>query len=320
MKQWLIDNSGDDIPAMPKYKITRLNFHEVQIPAGKRGMAADVSLSVANDYPIGLQIPPLGFDILVPNCAADQPYILLADATTETVVVKPLSNVKVNVGGIIREIPDTLTTTCPGSDSSPLDILLGDYIHGNDTTVFIRGSNAPENNTPKWIADFIASVTVPVPFPGHSFDNLVRNFSLTDVHFGLPDPFAQPGTPESNPMISGNIEVLAGLPKEMNFGVNISRVRATADVYYKGDKLGYLNLKKWQSAKSKTMDVEGNSTIKIESRIKDAPLYITDDDVFDDVIGDLIFGGKSVLLTIDALVDVAVVTVLGEFIVRDIPG
>ena len=305
---------------MPKYNITRLNFHEVQIPAGNRGMAADVSLSVANDYPIGLQLPPLGFDILVPNCAADQPYILLADATTGTVVVEPHSEVKINVGGIIREIPDTLTTACPGSDSSPLDILLGDYIHGNDTTVFVRGSNAPENSTPKWIADFISSVTIPVPFPGHSFNNLVRNFSLTDVHFGLPDRFAQPGSPESNPMISGNIGVLAGLPKEMNFGVNVSRVRATADVYYKGDKLGYLSVKEWQPAKSKRMDVDGNISIKIESRIKDAPLYITDDDVFDNVIGDLIFGGKSVLLTIDALVDLAVGTVLGEFIVRDIPG
>jgi len=305
---------------MPQYNITRLNFREVQIPSAGRGMAADVSLSVTNDYPISLEIPALGFDILVPNCASDEPYILLADAITDSVVVHPYSDVKVDVGGIVRQLPDTLTTTCPNSDSSPLDLLLGDYIHGHDTTIFVRGSNAPAGDTPEWITKIMSSVTVPVPFSGHTFDNLVQNFSLTDVHFGLPDPYAEPGTPESNPSISGNIEVLAGLPKEMNFGINVSRVRADADVFYKGKKLGVLELKKWQAANSTKTTEDGIPSIKIVSQIRDAPLNITDEDVFDDVVQALFFGGRPVSLKVKALVDVEVGTVLGEFIIRDVPG
>jgi hypothetical protein len=305
---------------MPQYNITRLNFREVQIPSAGRGMAADVSLSVTNDYPISLEIPALGFDILVPNCASDEPYILLADAITDSVVVHPYSNVKVDVGGIVRQLPDTFTTTCPNSDSSPLDLLLGGYIHGQDTTVFVRGSNAPAGDTPEWITKIMSSVTVPVPCPGHTFDNLVQNFSLTDVHFGLPDPFAEPGTPESNPSISGNIEVLAGLPKEMNFGINVSRVRADADVFYKGKKLGVLELKKWQAANSTKTTEDGITSIKIVSQIRDAPLNITDEDVFDDVVQALFFGERSIILKVKALVDVEVGTVLGEFIIRDVPG
>jgi hypothetical protein len=305
---------------MPQYNITRLNFREVQIPSAGRGMAADVSLSVTNDYPISLEIPALGFDILVPNCASDEPYILLADAITDSVVVHPYSDVKVDVGGIVRQLPDTLTTTCPNSDSSPLDLLLGGYIHGQDTTVFVRGSNAPAGDTPEWITKIMSSVTVPVPCPGHTFDNLVQNFSLTDVHFGLPDPFAEPGTPESNPSISGNIEVLAGLPKEMNFGINVSRVRADADVFYKGKKLGVLELKKWQAANSTKTTEDGITSIKIVSQIRDAPLNITDEDVFDDVVQALFFGERSIILKVKALVDVEVGTVLGEFIIRDVPG
>jgi len=305
---------------MPQYNITRLNFREVQIPSAGRGMAADVSLSVTNDYPISLEIPALGFDILVPNCVSDEPYILLADAITDSVVLHPYSDVKVDVGGVIRQLPDTLTTTCPNSDSSPLDLLLGDYIHGQDTTLFVRGSNAPAGDTPEWITKIMSSVTVPVPFPSHTFDNLVQNFSLTDVHFGLPDPLAEPGTPESNPSISGNIEVLAALPKEMNFGINVSRVRANADVFYKGKKLGVLELKKWQAANSTETTEDGIPSIKIMSQIKDAPLNITDEDVFDDVVQALFFGGRSVMLKVKALVDVEVGTVLGEFIIRDVPG
>jgi hypothetical protein len=285
-------------------------------------MAADISVSAVNSYPIGLTIPPLGFDILVPNCAPSDPYILLADATTGTVEIKPKSDVVLDVGGIVRHLPKDFTTSCPRSHSSPLDLLLSGYIHGQDTTIFVRGSDAPVGNSPDWISKLTSSITVPVPFPGHGFDNSIKNFSISDVHFSLPDPFADPGTPESNPQVSGNIEVLAGLPKEMNFGLNVSRVRANADVFYKGDKLGILDLKKWQAANSTKIEPtsEHDAAIMIESRIDNAPLVITDDDVFSDVIQAMLFEGKGVLLKIAANVDVEVKTVLGQFVIKDIPA
>lgn len=285
-------------------------------------MAADVSLSVFNNYPIALSIPPLGFDILVPKCVADDPYIVLADATTDLVEIAPHSEVNVNVGGIVRELPKDLTRSCPHSTSSPFDILLGNYIKGNDNTIYVRGSNSPVPGQPEWIPQLLSSVTVPIPFHGHTFDNLIRNFSLTDVHFGLPDPFAEPDTPESNPQISANVKLVAGLPKEMNFGINVTRVRANADVFYEGKKLGVLNLRKWQNANSTRIEATKNrdAAMKIESRIEQAPLEVSDDEVFSDVVQALIFGGKSITLKIDASVDVEVKTVLGQFVIKDVPA
>jgi hypothetical protein len=322
MDFWLILHSGNDLPAIPQYNITRLNFHEVPVSTtGRRGMAADVSLSLVNSYPIKLTIPPLGFDILVPNCGVDDPYIRLADATTDIINIEPYSDVTVDVGGIVRELPETLVQTCPHSKSSPLDLLLGDYLHGNDTTIFVRGSNSPNGDTPGWITKIISSVTVPVPFPGHTFDNLIKNFSLTDTHFSLPDPLADPGSEEENPQISGNIVVTAALPKEMNFGINVTRVRANADVFYKKEKLGVLNLHKWQVAESERIepkDGEG-AAIKIQSRINNAPLNITDRDVFYDVISAL-FLGDGVMLKIEAVVDIEVSTVLGKLVIKGIPA
>jgi hypothetical protein len=285
-------------------------------------MAADVTLSVVNSYPIKLTIPPLSFDIMVPNCASDEPYILLADANTDVIHVEPHSDVQVDVGGVVRELPKIMTQHCPNSHSSPLDLLLGDYIHGADTTIFVKGADGPSAETPEWITKIISSVTVPVPFPGHSFNNLVRNFSLADVHFALPDPFAEPGTPESKPQISGDIIVLAALPKEMNFGINVSRVRANADVFYKGKKLGVLDLKKWQKASSEKIEAtkDTEASIKIQSQIKDAPLDITDQDVLSDVVSALLFGDEDLILKVEALVDVEVSTVLGVLVIKDVPG
>lgn len=315
---WLTYYAGNEIPDIPEYNITRLNIHEVPVSTnGRRGMGADVSLSVVNSYPISLEIPPLGFDILVGNCD-NEPYIRLADAMTGVIQVKPHSDVGVSVGGIVRELPESLRQICPGTKSSPLDLLLGEYIHGNETTIYVRGSSDPSPETPEWIATLMASVTIPVPFPGHSFDKVIKNFSLTDTKFKFPGIFS--GSDE-DPTISGNIVVIAGLPKEMNFDVDVREVRAKSDVFYKGKKLGVLNLEKYQPAQSERLEPVdgGDADLKIQSQIKEVPLKITDEVVFQQILAQYLVGGP-IELRIVALVDVKIFTVLGEVVVKALPA
>jgi hypothetical protein len=318
----LTPGTGKDVPAIPEFDITKLMFHEVELGQGDKAMAADASISLYNDYPVKFTVPPLGFDILVPNCSPEQPNLLLANATTAEIHVAPKVNVNVDVGGIIRQLPEYLTTACPNSDSSPLDQLLSQYIHGDDATIYVRGSHAQPPDTPDWISDFISSVVVPVPFPGHSFDNLMRNFSLADVHFSLPDPSAEPGTPEAQPKVSAIIKALVGLPKEMNFPLDVNRVRANSDVYYHKKKLGELDLHKWQNANTTRLEGKEDElpALLVEAIVEDAPLEITDEDVFTEVVQALLWGSKGITLGVRAEVDVQTVTALGEFVVRRIPA
>lgn len=313
---------GKEIPAMPKYNISKLNFHEVKIPGAGKGMVADVSLTIRNDYPLTFTVPPLGFDILVPGCSPEQPYIMLADATTDEILVDAKEDVHVEVGGFIKKLPETLLATCPMSEKSPLDTLLGDYVRGDETTVFVRGSNAPSGDTPDWMTELIKGVTMPVPFPGKTFEGLIRNFSLADVHFSLPNPFAGSDSPEASPRISAIVKALVGLPKEMNFPIEVPRVRADADVFYHDKKLGHLDLNKWQKANSTRIEAHGDTEagLAVDSVVKNAPLNITDDDVFSGLVQDLVFGGKKVVLGVKADVDVETETALGKFVVRDIPA
>jgi len=297
-----------------------MNFTEVSLPGHQKGMAADVSLGLTNSYPIQFMVPSLAFDILVPSCAHTDPYILLADATSEVIHIEPQAEVQVNASGVIREIPDMLTKACPGSHFSPLDLLLKKYLHGNETTVYVRGANSL--GAPRWVSDLLASVTVPVPFPSHALGNLIKNFTLANVHFSLPDPTAEPGTPEAQPKLSAVVKVLVGLPKEMNVPVNVSGVRAEAEVYYHGSKLGRLDLKKWQKANSTRINARGKKSpeLRIEAKVEEAPLHITDDDVFTEVVQALVFGGKGVLLDIKADVDVQVGASFGKFAIKGIPA
>lgn len=287
----------------------------------KRGMRADATLVVNNHYPISLSVPPLQFDILVQNCDVVDPYIMLAEASTDLVNVQPESDIEVKAGGVIRELPSSLTKPCPSTTLSPLDVLVGEYMHGKDATLYVKGSKNPSPETPTWISDLISAITVPVPFPGRSFDGLIKNFTFADVHFGLPDPFADPRSPESNPQISGTIIVMAKLPKEVNFGINVSNVRPTANIFYKDKKLGVMDLKEWQKAQSERIDATEDEValLKIQSKIKDAPINITDQGVFQDVAQKILFG-EGVTLEVRALVDVKAETVLGSLVVRELPG
>lgn len=285
-------------------------------------MAADVSLKVKNRYPISFTVPPLSFDILVPNCAPDLPQVNLANATTQAIDIESRQDVKVDVAGIIRELPESLTTACSNTEKSPLDLLLGGYIGGNETTIYVRGSDSPSPETPEWMAGLLKGVVVPVPFLGPTFDSLIRDFSLANVHFNLPNIFADPGSPESRPRLSAVVRALVNLPREMNFPLGVDKVRADAIIYYRKKKLGTLDLKKWQSANSTRIeaDEEKPAGLAVDSIVKNAPLNITDDDVFAEVMEALLFGTEKVALGVKAQVDVETESALGRFVVRDIPA
>lgn len=308
---------------MPEYKIERLNFHDVPVDdSGRKAVAADVSISVRNSYPIALTVPPLGFEVLVPNCDPSEPSIVVAEAITDLIEIHAEKDVVANAKGVVREIPDSLIRSCPNSQASPLDKFMKQYLHGNEAKVFVRGRDTKDLDTPDWIGEILKSITIPVEFPGRSFDNFIRNFSLSDVNFQLPDPFADPNDPASEPRVSGSVEVLAALPKEFNLDLGVDSLRANADLFFEKRKLGELNLHRWQKANSTRLEGVGQDEdlLNITSKIVDAPVNITDGDVFSDVMQKLLFGDDDIILDVDAAVDVKVSTVLGILNVKKVPA
>ncbi|EGY19940.1 hypothetical protein VD0002_g5126 [Verticillium dahliae] len=314
---------GGEIPSMPEYNITRVSFHDVETPGDGRGaVGADISVTAHNDFPVSMEVPELGFQVLVPSCNGTDDRIVIADVITRHLTVKPRADIVVDAQGLIQELPTEFTSPCPGSDSSPMDDFITKYLNGDPPTVYVRGQKLPESKTPAWIGDILSKIVVPVPFPSQGMGEVIRSFSLTDVNFKLPSPMADPDDPDGSPKVSGTILVLAALPEEMNFGINVTNLRATADVLYKGDKMGVLNLDRWNHANSTRVkdEDEHDPLLKIQSRVEEVPLNITDGDVFSDVMAKLFFGGEDVVLDVYAKVDVQIKTALGKVILRDVPA
>jgi hypothetical protein len=65
---------------------------------------------------------------------------------------------------------------------------------------------------------------------------------------------------------------------------------------------------------------DGSSALLVEFPIKDAPLHVTDNDLLAEVVQEILFGSKGVVLHVAATVDAKVSTGLGRFAVHGIPG
>ncbi|KAE8150086.1 hypothetical protein BDV25DRAFT_155026 [Aspergillus avenaceus] len=310
-----------DFPALPKVKVTKFNVHDADTPGQDGAMAVDAAIASHLNSPFSLQIPPLGFEVLVPNCSPGDPYISVAEVTTKKFPIHPRELTVVNVAGIIRGLSDELTKTCPGKQNSPLDFLVKSYIKGLQTTVYVRGADVPSLGTPEWMVDILKSVTVPLAFTGNALDDLIKNFTMSNVHFDLPNPLAEPDSPEAQPRVSALVNVLIGLPKQLNLQLDVPHVRANADIYYQKRKLGFLKLQKWQPANSTLLDgVDGSPALSVNFTMKHAPLQVTDEDVMTEILQALIFEGRQVRLTVASNVDAEVSTGLGTFAVRGIPA
>ncbi|KAL7923011.1 hypothetical protein ACQKWADRAFT_290963 [Trichoderma austrokoningii] len=310
-----------EIPSLPEYSIGRLNIHDVPVSGGgQMAVGANASIVAYNDYPIGLTVPKLAFDILVPNCDPSESPIMIATATTQPIDVEPHANVTVDATGVINDLSEELTQACPLTKMSPLDNFFKHYMNGEDAQVYVRGQNSDESDVPEWIRSFLSSITVPISFPGSSFDDAIRNLSLTDVDFKLPSPFADPNDPDSKARVSGTIQVLAVLPSELNVDISVNSLRASGNIFYEGKKFGELNVQQWQKANSTKMNEGGQAELEITSRITNVPLDITDSDVFSDVMGQLLLGDEDLLLDVESLVDIKVSTVLGDLVLRDVPA
>ncbi|KAF3214304.1 hypothetical protein TWF191_009818 [Orbilia oligospora] len=309
-----------DIPSLPALALSRLNLAEVHLP-NQVALGANVTVEVENRYPINFSIPPLGFSVLLRSC--EQDFIEIAIAKTSTVNIQPLKPLVIDVTGIIRSIPFALIEVCPGTGTSPLDDLLERYVHGLAATAYIRGlpSDEQEPGLPAWLEELLGSVTLPVPVPaGDALKDILKSFSLNDVKFQLPDPDADPDSPEASPRLSATVQAIIALPQEMNAPLDVSKVIANADVFYQGRKLGEFHVPKW--APATTIQREETHDLEVNARVENVPLKITDTDVFSEVVQKIIFGGSSgAKLQADGTADVKVgIASLGAFVIRGIPA
>jgi hypothetical protein len=272
-----------------------------------------------NPYNMQLSVPSLGFTVSLAGC---EPGTLLktAIATTPIIPIAPGKDIQMEVMAMVQSLPAELTNVCHHSRLSPMDQFLGTYLHGEETVIYVSGSGAHlGDDAPEWLVEFLETVTVPIPFPGHALDNVIDSFDLTDVNIDLPLPFAEPDSPEALPRLSATVAATIAIPDGLNVSVDISRLRAMANVSYHEDMFGVLDLHKWIPAETDVIKRENHRLLRVQGKVKDAPVDVKDYDVFEDLAQQILFGTGKTELEIKGDSDIDLSTGLGSFIIRQIP-
>jgi len=303
-----------DLPELPAYEVTRLHVQEVEVDH-KRAILANVSVVIENPYPFAFNVSPLGFEVSLPGCKSGS-HIKTASATSSGISIKPKTDIVVDVASLIRSLPVDLTTICPNKSLSPIDRFLGSYLHGENAVVYVGGDGVNhEGRAPVWLVELLRSVTVPVPVPSHTSDNVVQSFGLSHVNIKLPGDSGG-----AAPLLSATVEAVIALPKGMNLPIDITKLKALTDISYRDHGFGTLDIKEWIPATTERIPGKDN-LLRVSGVVTDAPLDVTDYDTFGEVARKILFGGgKAIQLGINGTADADINTSLGEFIVHKIPA
>ena len=309
IKQTIEQTINYDIPkghTIPNFSLSNLQVKDMR----GAGIAGSASLLVDMRLPIDATIPPMTFDLAIDGC--NQEKIVLAQAANEIFTVSSTSPT-IKLDGIAQcpYIPKLAMEKCKASGQSPLDRVVQQYLTGNSTTVIVSGAARSFDGKLSWIQDLFQHINVPITIPGNKNDQLARDIELLDLKFNLPSII---GGGSSKPKISGRIRGTIDIPKEINVAVKVKSVHVLADLIYKGKKFAYIESPGWSPA---TSDFPKPGEMQVQVVLKDAPVTITNQDVFSTIISQL-FGGN-VLVDVAGDADIRVSTGLGELEAHKLP-
>jgi len=296
---------------LPEYSIT--GIHVVDRP--DVGTEVTATAEVVNPYPVSLEIPRLGWKVLVPGCTPND-TIRLANLDTAPISLRTGQNITVLVSSIVSTLPEELSKPC-GDGPSPLEALFQSVLDPiQNTTVFISGRHQT-GSFPSWITDLLSSINVPVPIPHlkANTSDLISAIHVSEMKVSLPPPWAPPGTPHQEPKISGVIEAIIRPPKEgANVAINVTAVKGDIYLFDEGKKFGRVLVPEWSPATTVR-----KSKIHVIARVAEVPIEVLDPIVFQRVMGKVLQGRGVVEIGVDGTVDAKVSVLVGDFVVRGIP-
>jgi hypothetical protein len=284
------------------------NISQLDVKDGKsKGLTGSALLKVLLQSPVDLDVPSISVDVLIDGCERDK--ILLATGHNAPLHLDTKAkSIQVRAMGKVEHLPKEAMVMCQETRRSPLDRLMQQYLAGNETRVYVRGS-APMPGDSSWLQRIASRVMLPIDLPGSQTDQFARDIELADVKFNIGGFFRQ-----EKPKISGNIKATIDIPEGIDVKVDINSVKLLADLIFKGRKFATMASPDWSPASSTFVET---TELHVQAQLRDVPVTITDNDVFSSVVSALL--GGNVLMDVAGTVDVKVRTGLGELQPRGLP-
>ncbi|KAI8144812.1 hypothetical protein BJV82DRAFT_512749 [Fennellomyces sp. T-0311] len=197
-----------------------------------------------------------------------------------------------------------------------MEKFLSAYLHGNTSTVYVRGSpfgpdGRAARNTPEWLRKALESLTLQVPFPGTQQTDLIQSLEMTHIKIDFSN--------NGNPLISGDIDAFLKMPNEMQFDINVTEIDPKVFLYLEANSSSpFGRLTSNRPCPAQTIPAK-DKMIQVSSRLNRAPFEVLPgkDKEFQKFL-DRIFHGRRGTVYIKGTADAQVKSAFGELTVRDL--
>lgn len=291
-------------------KIPAFNLTDVSVQdAPKAGLVGSARMTFDFQSPIDAAVPSVAMQVSIEGCDG----VLLPLITARNLPIQldsSVPTVEVIGSGQCQVIPAAAFEKCGAhaGAQSPIDTVVQGYLAGNKTRVFVGGAAAVGKSS--WIQDILKDISIPIDIPGGQVDQLARDIELSDVKLNLPSFFGGGGKPK----ISGKIQGIIDIPRQVEVSLEVDGVHVLADLLYKRRRFATIETPGWAPAISKFPSKE---ELLVQVILQDAPVTITNQDVFSDVVSALL--GGSILVDVVGNGDVKVNTSLGALEAHSLP-
>jgi len=312
---------GGDKVKLPEFKVTGVHVEDNV----KKGTVMSASVELDNSYPVEVEVPELGWRVSLPGC--DSELIRVTDAETSTITIVPGETVVVNISSSILSLPEKFLTPCTNT-FSPLESFVHSLLNTTLTPprIYLSGHypTNPSPSLPPWLPGLLSSLTIPLPLPqldSNLTDNLQTDIKVRNMKFTLPSPWAPPGTPYSQPKVSGQVDATITLPPEIaQVKVNITALRTDLNLFDEGEQFGRIVIPEWVPAKTTRRETQdGRVNITVTNQVVEVPVEVVDPVIFNRVMRKVLQGEGVVEVGIQGTVDAKVEIQVGKFILRKIP-
>lgn len=323
------NNGGENGPngpsrAKPEFDVTVGNVSMVPGPKSYGlDVSTDVHVDVKDAGPLaGFQasIPSLNWELMVAGCDEDK-VITVSDGGTAPFEIDFSSSgprgLDVTVQSGIDQLPSDLTTSCAGSNKSPLDKFVGNYLAGADNFVTVRGSAHQDAGLPSWLSSLLRGLSYSFAFAGkQEGDNLINKIEFNGFKVDL-FGHGWSRTPRVSAMVRITLNTPEGLAIDRNVDLRAIKVKGDVALFDvdSHQKFAYLQLPEWADCDT-TINDDNNYVVQFS--IDSVPIQVVNDGVFGSIVRQLMFEG-SVPVWVEALVDTILSTPLGQVTLTDIP-
>ncbi|OWB54832.1 hypothetical protein B5S28_g689 [[Candida] boidinii] len=290
------------VPKLPVLKIPDLKF-ELNLYGCSKEELVQVS---------ELSIKDLKFDF---NCDSGS---LLSDSQCTPINFEIESRTDEDI------INNKLSKTCESNNNDTvLDNFINDIKDNGVVNFNIQGESI-DGSYGEFFNNLINKIDIPVNYKIDKLnviinDKILKNVTMEDINFDFNNDDGS-----GMPMINGALKIFIRLPYFITLDlVKVDDLKGFANLTYTGEKFSDISINNWQNATTTLISKDDNddfyNLILIESKLEKMTLNITDLDLFQIIVGQVLTIG-SVPIDINALIDILVDSILGNIELDGIPG